>query len=77
MVCNPTALVDPIVVHTQGLVSVLLLRWAITEHAGECIAGECGVQLSIGAEMEACGYQTAVARNQFYCKSEGAKHESM
>ena len=32
-------------------------------------AGESGVQLSVGVEMEASGDQSAAASNQFFCKS--------
>ena len=32
-------------------------------------AGENGVQLSAGAEMEAYGDQETAASNQFFCKS--------
>ena len=35
------------------------------EHAGESCAGKSVIQLSDGAEMEACGDQTASVRNKF------------
>ena len=40
------------------------MRRATTEYASES-----GVQLPVGAGMEACGNQAAAASHQFFCKS--------
>ena len=55
---------DPISLHAKFVVYLLLWRGHIAEQAGES-----GVQLSVGPEMEAYGDQAAAASNQFCCKS--------
>ena len=48
---------------TKFVVCLLLLRRALTEHAGES-----GVRFTVGAEMEAYGDQAAAASGQYYYK---------
>ena len=44
----------------QSLYSLLFLKWATTKHAGES-----GVQVSVGVEVEAYGDQAAAASTNF------------
>ena len=51
--------IHQICIHASFVVCLLLLRLASTEH------GQSGVQLSIGADIEAYGDQAGAASNRF------------
>ena len=53
-----------IISQTLDSVSIHAFELGLPEHAGDS-----GVQLSVGAEMEAYGDQAAAASHQFCCKS--------